>query len=103
MTVKYTDTQTVTTTGVKNPATLTKWPEGGATASVGLTAGTATVELRTWVNSSDKEVLATFMLGGAEPMFGTLAVFSIWADWEWNVTAISGGGTLRLDLTGIGL
>ncbi|MCW5657422.1 MAG: hypothetical protein KIT60_06945 [Burkholderiaceae bacterium] len=104
MTVKLLDTQTTTTAGVKAPATLAKWPEGGATASVGLSAGTATVELLAWVSAGYKQKLATFSLDvtGGEAS-EALPIASIWDDWEWNVLAIAGGGTLTLALVGLGL
>lgn len=102
------DTQTQTTTGVKAPATLTKFPEFGATASVGLSAGTATIQLRAWNSSTYKEVLATFTLpvaSGAKSgdLFDSAVIASQWENWDWNITAISGGGTATLTLSGSGI
>jgi hypothetical protein len=102
------DTQTQTTTGVKAANSLTKFPEFGATASVGLTAGTATVQLRAWNDSGYKEILATFTLpvaSGAKAgdLFDSAVIASQWENFDWNVTAISGGGTLRLTLSGSGI
>lgn len=97
-----TDSQSTTTTGVKAPATVTKFPEFGATFAVGLTAGSATVQLKAWVNPSYKEVLATFTLSDATELSDALPVSSVWTDWEWNVTALSGGGTLTLGMIGRG-
>ncbi len=102
------DTQAVATTGVKAPASLAKFPEFGATASVGLTAGSATVQLRAWNNSSYKEILRTFTLpvaSGAKTgdLFDSEVVAAQWENWDWNVTAISGGGTLTLTLSGSGI
>ena len=62
MAVHMFDTQVVTTTGVKAANSLTKFPEFGATASVLLSAGSATVQLRAWNNTGAKEILATFTL-----------------------------------------
>lgn len=109
MATKLTDTQTTTTAGTKAPATLTKWPEGGATAQVSLSTGTATVQLRAWVNgTTSKEILATFTLPVASgsktgDLYDSLPVFTIWNNWDWNVVAISGGGTLTLGLVGVGV
>lgn len=102
------DTQDVTTIGVKAAATLTKFPELGATASVGLTTGTATVQLRAWNHSSYKEILATFVLpvasgSKAGDLFDSLVIASSWEFFDWNVAAISGGGTLKLMLSGVGV
>lgn len=111
MATRLIDTQTsISTTGVKPPATLTKWPEGGATAQVGIsgTSPTCTVQLRAWNNSAFKEILATFVLpvvGGAKngDLFDSLPVFSIWENWDWNVTAIGGTPNLTLTLVGVGV
>lgn len=102
------DTQTQTTTGIKAAATLTKFPEFGATASVGLSSGTATVSLRAWNSSSYKETLATFVLpvpSGVKTgdLFDSAVVASQWENFDWNVSAISGGGTLTLTLSGSGI
>lgn len=102
------DTQDVTTTGVKPPATLTKFPEFGATASVGLTTGTATVRLRAWNNSAYKEILRTFTLpvpSGVKSgdMFDSEVIASQWENFDWDVSAIAGGGTLKLTLSGSGI
>lgn len=102
------DSQTVTTTGVKAPAMLTKFPEFGATASVGLTSGTATVQLRAWNSSSYKEILRTFTLpvaSGAKAgdLFDSEVVAAQWENFDWNVSAMSGGGTLTLTLSGSGI
>lgn len=113
MGTKLTDTQDVTTTGVKNPATMTKFPDFGATFSVALQAGgtqTATVVLRAWNTSlsAQPEILATFVLpvvGGAKngDLFDSLPIFSDWDDWDWNVTALGAGATLRLSAVGVGV
>ena len=109
MAVKLTDTQTTGSTGVKNPATLGKWPEGGATAQVSVNTGTATVELRAWVNGvSTPEILATFVLpvpsgDKSGDLYDSLPVFSIWDDWDWNVIAVAGGATITLGLVGVGV
>lgn len=102
------DTQGVSTTGVKVPVTLTKFPEFGATASVGITTGSATVQLRAWNSSSYKEILRTFVLpvpSGAKAgdLFDSEVVAAQWENFDWNVTAIAGGGTLTLTLSGSGI
>lgn len=110
MGTKLTDTQTVTTTGVKAPATLTKFPEYGATVGVELTGGgSCTVQFRAWANGSEsnKEILATFVLpvvGGVKngDTFDHLPIFSTWDNWDWNVTAIA-TGTARLSVVGVGV
>lgn len=113
MGTKLTDTQDVTTTGVKSPATLSKFPEFGGTFTAALQAGgtqTATVQLRAWNNntSGTPEILATFVLpvvGGAKngDLFDSFPVFSCWDDWDWNVTALGAGATLRLSAVGVGV
>lgn len=110
MGTKLTDTQTQTATGVYNPATMVKFPEGGATFSVSVASGTATctVQLRAWNTSmTDKEILATFVLPyvgapKAGDLFDSIPVYSIWDDWDWNVTAIGAGATVRLSAVGLG-
>lgn len=108
MAIRLTDSQTTTSAGIKNPATLTKWPEGGANVTVGVTTGTAVVELWAWISSSYKEKLASFTLpvpagqDKAGDLYDSLPVESIWTDWEWNVVSLSGGGTLSLVLVGLG-
>jgi hypothetical protein len=104
------DTQQVTTTGVKAPATLTKFPEFGATASVLVAGGTATatVALRAWNISGAKEVLATFVLPVASgtktgDLFDSLVVAAQWENWDWNVLALGSGATLTLALSGAGV
>lgn len=102
------DTITPTTVGVKTAGSLIKFPEFGATANVGLSAGSATVQLRAWNNSAYKEVLATFVLpvvGGAKAgdMFDSAVIASQWEMFDWNVQAISGGGTLTCSLSGAGI
>ena len=112
MATKLTDTQTVSATGAVNPATMTKFPEGGATFSAIMEAGgtqTATVQLRAWNTSmAVKEVLWTAVLpvvGGSKngDLFDSLPVFSVWDDWDWNVTALGAGATLRLSAVGVGV
>jgi len=104
------DTQTQTTTGVKAAATLTKFPEFGATASVGVAGGTptATVQLRAWNNSGFKEILATFVLPvGSGPktgdLFDSAVIASQWENFDWNVTALGAGATVTLTLSGSGI
>jgi len=108
MAVHMFDTQVVTTTGVKAANSLTKFPEFGATASVLLSAGSATVQLRAWNNTGAKEILATFTLpvpSGAKSgdMFDSAVIAAQWENFDWNVTAISGGGNLTLTLSGSGI
>ena len=109
MATKLTDVVTTTTSGAKAPASLTKFPEFGATASVALSAGSAVVQLRAWNITGFKEVLGTFTLPvpagspKATDMFDSLPVFSTWDQFDWNVTAISGGGTLTMKLVGLGI
>ena len=99
----------ITTTGVKAPATLSKFPEFGATIGVEINAGSCTVQFRAKRASADTnpEVLATFVLpvvGGPKngDLFDSLPIFSIWDTFDWNVTAIS-GATARLTVTGVGV
>jgi hypothetical protein len=109
MATKLTDTKTgITATGVQAPNTLTKWPEFGATVTARLTAGTCTVQLRAWNDSSAKEILATFVLPvpagvKAGDLHDSLPVFSPWDNFDYNVTAISGGGTLTMSVVGVGV
>lgn len=105
------DTQTATSTGIKNPATLSKWPEGGATASVGVAGGTPTavIELWVWNNSAMKERIASFTLpvpvgeDKAGDLYDSLPVSSIWEDWEWNIVELGSGATATLTLVGLGI
>jgi hypothetical protein len=112
MATKLTDTQTTTTTGTKTPATMTKFPEFGATFTADLSGGTsptATVQIRAWnVSMTTKEILGTIVLpvsGGLKngDAFDSLPVFSTWDNWDWNVVAITGSGTLRLSAVGVGV
>lgn len=112
MAVKLTDTRAETATGVYNPQTLTKFPEFGGTFGVEVSGGTptATVQLRAWKNAADanKEILATFVLpvvGGAKDgdLFDSLPVFSTWDDFDWNVTALGAGATVRMSAVGVGV
>jgi hypothetical protein len=98
-----TDSQTQTAVGEYAPATMVKFPEFGATFSVGLTAGTATIELRAWVNPSYKQVLATFNLDVEAEASGAVPVSSVWTDWDWNVTSVTGSPTISLDAIGRGV
>lgn len=104
------DTQAVTTAGVKAAATLTKFPEFGATASVLVAGGTptATVQLRAWNNSNAKEILATFVLpvqSGAKAgdLFDSAVIAAQWENFDWNVTQLGAGATLTLTLSGSGI
>lgn len=110
MAQKLLDVKTgVTAAGQVSPATLTKWPEGGATAQVQLSAGTAVVRLRGSVITNQYEDIATFTLPVpvGEENEGALT------DWElipatfdkfvWNVDSISGGGSLTLAVVGVGV
>lgn len=104
------DTQSATTTGVKVAATLTKFPEFGATASVGVSGGTATatVQLRAWNDAGMKEVLATFTLpvsSGAKAgdLYDSAVIASQWENFDWNVSALGAGATLTLTLSGSGI
>jgi hypothetical protein len=106
----YFDNQTVTTTGVKAPNSLTKWPEFGGTAQVAVSGGTATatVELRAWNISGAKETLAQFVLpvaSGAKAgnLFDSVVVASQWENWDWNVLALGAGASLQLTLSGSGI
>lgn len=107
MATHYLDAQNVLTSGVKPAQSLTKFPEFGATASIGSTGVSATVQFRAWNNSSFKEILATFVLpvpsgSKAGDMFDSAVIASQWENFDWNVVAIS-GGTLTLTLSGSGI
>jgi hypothetical protein len=106
----YLDTQVVTTTGQKDPATLSKWPEFGGTASVKVSGGTptATVQLRAWNISGAVEILAQFVLpvpSGAKTgdLFDSVVVASQWEDFDWNVISLGAGASLTLALSGSGI
>ena len=118
MATKVEDTQTLSggslTTGVKNPATMTEFPVGGCTFQVsaaGSTGGSpAIVQLRGWVNGvSTPEILATFTIpvpSGAKigDMYDSLPVYSIWDDWDWNVTQVGASTTsIVLGACGVGV
>lgn len=119
MATKLTDSQTLSggslVTGVVNPATLTKFPEGGATfqvAAAGATSGsgnTFKVQLRAWViGVADPEVLAEFELpvpsgDKAGDLFDSLPVFSVWDDWDWNVTQVGTATAATLAAVGVGV
>lgn len=104
------DTQTQTTTGVKAANSLSKFPEFGATAEVGVASGTPTltVQLRAWNNSSFKEILATFVLpvtSGSKTgdLFDSAVISAQWENFDWNITAIGAGATATLTLSGSGI
>lgn len=119
MASKLTDTQTLTggtlTTGVKNPATLTKFPEAGATfqvAATGATAGSSNtfiVQLRAWVvGVAAPEILAEFELPVPDgiktgDLFDSIPVFSVWDDWDWNVTQVGTATSVTLSAVGVGV
>lgn len=106
MATKLNDTIAVSTTGIKAPG-LTKFPEGGATFSARISGGgTATVQLRAWVESGSKEILATFVLpcvqaGKVGDLFDSLPVFSVWDGFDWNVVQVT--GALSLSAVGVGV
>ena len=105
MGTKLTDTLTaVTTTGTKNPATLTRWPEFGATAQVALSGVgvSATVRLVAWVIGGKPETLATFNLS-ATRTYDSVPIFSTWDDWAWEVDAVNDATGLTLALVGVGV
>lgn len=104
------DTQSQTTTGVKAANSLTKFPEFGATASVGVAGGTPTltVSLRGWNNNAFKEILATFTLpvsSGTKTgdLFDSAVIAAQWENWDWSITAIGAGATATLTLSGSGI
>lgn len=119
MATKLTDTQTLTggslTTGVKNPATLTKFPEAGATFQVdttGATSGTGNtfkVQLRAWVvGVAAPEIIKEFELPVPEgvkagDLYDSMPVFSVWDDWDWNVTQIGTATSVTLSAVGVGV
>ena len=75
---------------------------------MGLTAGTCTVSLRAWNDVGYKETLATFVLpvaSGAKvgDLFDSAVVASQWENFDWNVSAITGAGTLKLTVSGSGI
>lgn len=102
------DVVTTTTIGIKKPL-LQRWPEGGATAQVVLTGGTAVVELRGSVLPGEWEPLVRFQLpvpvgeDGAGNLGDSAAVHSFWSQFDWNVVNIDGGGTLKCGVAGLGL
>ena len=107
---KVTDTQTTTTTGVKALASLSKAPEYGFTATARVSGGTptATVQLRGWVETGAKEVLATFTLpvaSGAKTgdLYDSAVVAATYDNLDWNVTALGAGATLTLTAVGVGV
>jgi hypothetical protein len=105
MATKLTDTLTgISTTGTKNPSTLTKWPEFGATAQVALSGVgvSATVRLTAWVIGGKPETLATFVLNAAKT-YDSVPIFSTWDDWAWEVDAVSDATGLTLALVGVGV
>lgn len=105
MASKLTDTLTgVTTTGSKAPATLTKWPELGATAQVSLSGVgvSATVRLVAWVTAGKPETLCTFVLSSSKT-YDSCPVFSTWDNWRWEVDAVSDATGLTLALVGVGV
>lgn len=105
--MKLVDTQTVTALGTYPPNSLTKFPEGGGNFGVYLSVGSATVVLRGWNYSmpgAAKETLVTFTIprAGDSAMFDNFEVETQWDQFDWVVSAISGGGTLRLSCVGVG-
>ena len=73
-------------------------------------AGNDVKDFRNAAGQSAKEILATFTLpvpSGSKvgDVFDSLPVFSIWDNWDWNVTTLTGTGTptLRLSCVGVGV
>ena len=94
----------VTTTGTKNPATLTRFPELGGTAHVALSGSgvSATVRFTAWNIATNPLTLATFTLSAADPT-GAVPVFATYSDFAWEVDAVSDSGGLTLVFEGVGL
>lgn len=103
--------QAVTSIGPYEPATLTKWPELGATAQVSLSAAgvSAVVRLVAWVIPSKPETLVTFTLPipsgqeAAGQRWDSCPVFSTWKGWRWEVDAVNDSVGLTLGLQGVGI
>jgi hypothetical protein len=105
MASKLTDTLTgVTTTGTKNPATLTKFPELGGTFQAALSgSGTsATVRLTAWNIGANPLTLATMTLSSGTPS-EAVPVFATYDDWAWEVDAVSDSTGLTLTCVGVGV
>ncbi|MBE7419851.1 MAG: hypothetical protein HS128_19265 [Ideonella sp.] len=113
MATKLIDSQSTGSTGVKAPAMLTKWPEGGASAQVALSGGAgggaAVVRLRVGNIVGTKEDIATFTLPvpAGEPNAGSLHDIAVipatFDEWDWVVDSLTGGGALALALVGLGV
>jgi hypothetical protein len=116
MATKVQDTLTLSggslTTGVKDPQSITKAPEGQFTVTVyapGATSGSpAVVQLRAWTNSSAKEVLATFTLpvpsgSKANDVYDTLPVYATYDDIDYNVTSVGAATSIVISVTGVGV
>lgn len=108
MATKVTDNfGSITATGTYNPASITKAPEGGFTATFGITAGSCTVRLRAWNNATYKETLATVTLpvpsgSKAGDLFDTVPVNYTYDDIDIVVDAIA-TGTLTVNVVGVGV
>ena len=105
----FLDSLVVNAVGTHQPATILKWPEGGAAVQVSLSAGTATVKLKQWNEPTRKVdvLLFTLPIPAGQPNAGAMTdlvqVANSAADFEWEVLTLTGGGQLRLSVNGPGL
>lgn len=106
MATRVSETISITTTGVKTPATVVQFPLGGATVSLHAPAATegspVEVQVRAWNISAAKEVLATIRLPVPDGMkagdlFDSVPVFSIWKNWDLNVLSVNGTVTAAIE------
>ncbi len=100
------DTRQANAVGVYQPASATKWPEGGAAVQASLNQGAAVVRLQVWNDPTSVEEIVEFTLPipigepNAGLMHDGVHVPAPWKDFSWRVVSISGGGTLTLSVNG---
>lgn len=112
MASKVSDTISATTTGAKNPGTLTTFPALGGSVHMKLSTGTATVRVRMWNIAGAPETVATFTFpvpatnadGMPNANVGAMSdmcqIYGQALDFDYYVDAIAGGGTLDIDFRG---
>lgn len=105
---RKTETLNVSAAGVVAPIDPT-WPEGGGTLQVSLTQGTCVVVARVGNLPAIKEEAIEFTLPvpvgeeGAGNLHDGAALDASWRYYDWHVKSIVGGGTLSLNMTGVGV
>lgn len=104
---RVTNVINMATTGVFSPANgtppRTDAPELGGSVQFSLSTGTCEVELRVWNMVGKPEVVGTVSLPMASgQMYRTVPFTYTFGGWDYNIKALTGGGTLTATMVGVG-